>query len=97
MASHNDVIAGVRPRTESKFLRFLARPTATLSSAEKIMFAPLMIFWVPMFFGLFAIPAIIGNALSVDDNVTVKVTYAVLSGALLIARKFGKRAWNALV
>jgi hypothetical protein len=96
IAAHPDVMAGVRPKTNSKFLLFMARPTASFSFLEGILFLLVMLAWLPTFFALFAVPAMIGNQLGVQDSVTITVAYVVLGGVLLFARRFGVKAWNAL-
>jgi hypothetical protein len=96
-ASHADVMAGVCPRTNNKILIFFARPTATLNWWEGSLFVIVMLAYIPIFFGLFAVPAVIGIKLNIDDPITIKVTYSISVGALLFARRFGTKAWRNLV
>ena len=97
MSAHSDVMSGVRPRTNNRFLLFMARPTASFNFAEGIVFLFLMLAWIPIFLGLCAIPAIIGSKLDIDDSLLIKVTYAVFVGAAFLARRYGAKAWGALV
>ncbi len=97
MSAHSDVMNGVRPRTNNRFLLFIARPTASFNFVEGIVFFFLMLAWLPIFFGLCAVPAIIGNKLGIDDALLIKVTYAVFVGVVFVARRYGAKAWSALV
>jgi len=96
-ASHPDVMAGVRPRTNNKILMFFARPTATLNWWEGSLFVIVMLAWIPIFFLLLAVPALIGIKFNIDDPVTVRVTYLIAVGALFFVRRFGAKAWGDLV
>lgn len=97
VASHADVLEGVRPRTNNKFLLFIARPTADFKWWEGIMFAIAMLAWIPIFFGLCAVPALIGNGLAIDDPMIFKVTYVIFGCVLFFARRFGAKVWRNLV
>lgn len=96
-ASHADVMAGVRPRTNNKILIFFARPTATLNWWEGSVFAIVMLVYIPIFFGLFAVPLVIGIKLNIDDPITIRFTYSICAGAVFFTRHFGTKAWRNLV
>jgi hypothetical protein len=96
-ASHADVMAGVSPRTNNKILLFFARRTAYLNWWEGSVFFIVILAWIPLFFGLCAVPIVIGNILDVDDPVTTRVAYLMFVGGLFFARRFGAKAWRNLV
>lgn len=96
-ASHPDVMAGACPKTNNKILRFFARRTATLNWWEGSLFVIVMLAWIPVFFGLCAVPAMLGNQLNIDDPVTIRITYLIFAGALFFARRFGIKGWRNLV
>lgn len=97
MSAHSDVISGLRPRTNNRFLLFIARPTASFNFVERVVFFFLMLAWLPTFFGLCAVPAIVGTKLGVDDPLLIEVTYAVFVGFAYFSRRYGAKAWSALV
>ena len=97
MSAHPDVVNGVCPRTNNRFLLFIARPTTSFNSVERIVFFFLMLAWLPIFFGLCAVPAMVGTKLAGDDPLLIKVTYAVFIGVSFVTRRFGAKAWAALV
>ena len=50
MASHADVMRGVRPATSNRLILFVARPTSEFRSWESVVFLLLMLVWLAVFF-----------------------------------------------
>ncbi len=97
IAAHPDVVEGVRPKTNNRFLLLIARPTASLNPVERIVFIFVMLAWLAIFFGLCAVPALVATKLGVDDLLLVKVAYLIFAGVSFYARRYGAKAWRILV
>lgn len=94
IASHGDSTAGIRPRTGNALVRFISKRPAEYNFFEGLAFAILMIAWLPIFFGLCALPYILADQAIIDDSFKVNVLYIAFGLALLLSRGLGARAWN---
>jgi hypothetical protein len=95
-SAHFDVMSGVRPRTNNRFLIFICPPTASYNFAEGLVFLFLMLAWIPIFFGLCSVPVIVGSKLGLGIPF-VKMTYVGYFAAMLTFLRYGAKAWSALV
>ena len=96
IASHADVLRGVRPNTTNRLILFLARPTSEFGLFGGILFVVLMLAWLAVFFGLCALPAIAAQRLTGDGPPLVLVAYGFFAVATWLGRRFGAHAWGAL-
>ena len=96
MASHYDVLRGVRPNTKSRLILFLARPTSEFTSLESVLFLFLMLVWIAVFFGLCAVPAIVSSQFSEEKMLSIEMVYAAFVLAAWFGRKFGAHAWKVI-
>lgn len=94
--SHTDVLRGVRPVTNSRIIRFLARPTAEMSPAEGVLFVLLILAWLAVFFGLMLLPAVAAGRLTEDTVPLVPLAYGVTAVAWWLGFKFGAHAWRTM-
>lgn len=94
--SHPDVLRGVRPDTNSRIIRFLARPTAEMSPAEGLLFILLMLAWLGVFFGLMLLPGVAAGRLTEDTVPLVPVAYVFTAVAGWLGFKFGAHAWRTM-
>jgi hypothetical protein len=96
MASHTDVLRGVRPITTNRLILFLARPTREFGPFGGILFVALMLAWLAISFGLCALPAIAAQRLTGDGPPLVLVAYGFFAVATWLGWRFGAHAWGAL-
>ena len=94
--SHRDVLRGVRPVTDSKIIRFLARPTAEMNPAEGVLFVFIMLAWLAVFFGLMLLPAVASGRLTEGAVPLAPVAYGFTAVAWWLGFKFGARAWRTM-
>ena len=96
VASHADVLRGVRPTTRNPLVRFLARPTSEFTLCQGILFLILMVAWLAAFFILFAIPAVASSKFTADLEWLPLVGYSLLLGSGWLGRRFGAHVWWAI-
>lgn len=96
LASHADVLRGVRPNTMNRLILFLARPTNEFGLLSGILFLALMCVWLVIFFGLCALPAIVSQRLSGDGPPLSLVAYGFFAVATWLGRRFGVHAWSVM-
>lgn len=96
VASHKDVLRGVRPTTKNQLILFLARPTREMKGAEAIGFLLLMLVWVALFFALVLAPGIASTRLSGDGPPLLPLAYGCTAVAWWVGQKFGAHAWRAM-
>lgn len=96
VASHKDVLQGVRPTTTNRLILFLARPTREMKFLEAIVFLLLMLVWLAVFFGLVAAPAIASTRLSGDSPPLILLAYGCAAVAWWVGQKFGAHAWSTM-
>lgn len=94
VASHNDVLRGVRPHTESRLIHFLARPTSEFSLFEGALLFVIILVWLVIFCALCALPAIVYSRTSNNGLITVEIVYTIFVLAGLLGRKFGGHVWK---
>jgi hypothetical protein len=93
VASHYDVLAGARPRTENRFLRWICRPTRELSVLEGILFVLLMLGWLVVFFALCALPILVAAKLGDEDPLLFALAMGTFVSASFFARTLGRKLW----
>ncbi len=96
LASHKDVLRGVRPTTTNKLIVFLARPTAEMNLKEGALFLLLMLIWLAVFFALVLLPGVAAERLSGDGPPLVLLAYGCTVVAWWLGQKFGAHAWGAM-
>lgn len=96
VASHKDVLRGVRPTTKNRLILFLARPTAEMNFGEGIIFLLLMLLWLAVFFGLILLPAIASERLSGDSPNLILLAYGCSALSWWLGQKFGAHAWSTI-
>ena len=96
VASHKDVLRGVRPTTKNRLIVFLARLTAEMNPKEGAVFILLMLVWLAVFFALVLLPGVAADRLSGDGPPLILLAYACTAGAWWLGQKFGAHAWGAM-
>ncbi|MCA0175792.1 MAG: hypothetical protein LCH73_05820 [Proteobacteria bacterium] len=96
VASHKDVLRGVRPTTKNRLIVFLARPTAEMSFKEGIVFFFLIVVWLAVFFALVLLPGIASERLSGDGPPLILLAYGCTAVAWWLGQKFGAHAWSTM-
>lgn len=96
LASHADVLRGVRPATTNRLVLFLARPTSEFRLLESLLFLILMGTWLAIFFALCAVPAIIADRFLDDTELLMPVAYVLFVAAGWLGNRFGKHVWWAM-
>jgi hypothetical protein len=96
LASHADVLRGVRPATTNRLVLFLARPTSEFRLHESLLFLILMGTWLAVFFALCAVPAIVAGRFLPDTELLMPVGYLLFVAAGWLGRRFGKHVWWAM-
>lgn len=96
LASHSDVLRGVRPNTTSRLILFLARPTRELNLFEIVVFVLVMLLWVVVLFGLILFPAIAAQRLAGDGMPLAPVAYASFAIAAWFGWRFSARARRSI-
>lgn len=94
IASHNDVLRGVRPLTQNRFILFLARPTSEFSFFEGVLFFALILAWLVAFFAICAVPAFVSSKMSNGGLIAAEIVYAIFVLAGWLGRKFGAHIWK---
>lgn len=95
MASHTDVLMGVRPKTNNRFIKFIARPTAELTFLEGAAFLVIMALWLLVFFGLVLAPAFVSARLLGDESFLL-LGIACQGASWWLGQKFGAHLWRKL-
>lgn len=96
LASHADVLRGVRPATTNRLVLFLARPTSEFRLLESLLFLILMGTWLAVFFALCAVPAVVAGRFLGDAELLMPVGYVLFVVAGWFGRRFGKHVWWAM-
>ena len=96
LASHADVLRGIRPNTTNRLILFLARPTRELSLVGGAVFVGVMCVWLIVLFGLCALPAIASQHLSGDGPPLILFAYGAFALASWLGRRFGAHAWGVI-
>lgn len=96
LASHHDVLRGIRPHTKNRVILFLARPTSEFSSLESVLFFFLMLVWLAVFFALCAVPAIVSSQFLAENGLPIEVVYGVFVLIVWLGQKFGAHAWKVI-
>jgi ABC-type phosphate/phosphonate transport system permease subunit len=96
VASHRDVLRGVRPNTKNRLILFLARPTAEMNAWEGVVFFLLMVLWLGVFFTLLALPGIAAGRLSGDGPPLELLAIGSTAVAWWLGHKFGAHAWRVM-
>ena len=91
VASHNDVLSGVRPESNNKFITFICRPTTEIKGVEKLIFSVGMIIWTLCFFALIALPVVLAskNSPEYSDYIIYAIIPLMFAGKL-----FGALSWK---
>lgn len=97
LASHPDIMAGRRPNTSSRFLRWICRPTREFGFAEGVLFVLLMLTWIVVFVALLAVPVLLAAKVDGDNSPLVVIAMATAVGVSFFARSIGRRLWQRLV
>jgi hypothetical protein len=96
LASHADVLRGVRPATTNRLVLFLARPTSELRLLESLLLLVLIGAWLVVFFALCAVPAVVAGRFLDDAELLTPVGYILFMSAGWLGRRFGKHVWWAM-
>jgi hypothetical protein len=96
LASHNDVLRGVRPNTNNRLIVFLARPTSEMRGSQAVIFLLLMLVWLVVFFGLLAVPALAAQHLAGEGPPLHLPAYGVAAVAWWLGSRFGANAWKTI-
>jgi len=96
MASHRDVLLGMKPRTTNRLVLFLARPANDLNFSHGLLFLLLLVAWIATFFALVAAPAIAASRLG-DGSPLILFAYAAGAVGWWRGRRFGASIWDALL
>ena len=87
VSSHHDVLRGIRPDTQNRFLLFMCRPTAGLRPIETLMIFLLLCVWLVLFFLLLAAPAIAAQHFTSDNPTASLFAYgSFLASAWILSR-----------
>jgi hypothetical protein len=97
LASHYDVMAGKRPTTSNRFLRWICRPTREFGVVEGLFFVLLILAWMVMFFALFAVPVLVAIKLDGEDSPLMGVAVASVVAASYFARHLGRKLWQRVL
>jgi hypothetical protein len=97
LASHHDVLAGRRPNTSNRFLKWICRPTREFGLGESLLFLLLMLLWVVVFFAFFAIPVVVAVKIDGEDSSLMGVAIATCVAASFFARHIGSKLWQRLL
>lgn len=96
LASHTDVLRGVRPATTNRLVLFLARPTSEFRLLEALLFLILMGTWLAVFFALCAVPAIVAGRFLDETEFLMPIGYVLFIAAGWLGQRFGKHVWWAM-
>jgi hypothetical protein len=96
VASHADVLRGVRPQTQNRLVLFLARPTSEFNFLEGVVFLGLMATWLGVFFALCALPALVAGRFGVEAEMLIPVGYGVFLVSGWLGRRFGAHVWKVI-
>ena len=97
LASHYDVLAGRRPTTSNRFLRWLCRPTREFGLIEGILFVMLMLAWLAAFFALCAIPVVVAAKIDGEDSSLIGIAIVSFVGSSYFARGLGRKLWQRVL
>jgi hypothetical protein len=97
VASHRDVLSGIRPNTRNRLILFLARPTSEMRGFETVLFLILMLLWLVVFFGLCALPAVAAGRFEGDGPPLFLVAYGFAVGAWWLGQRIGIQAWSNML
>src|SRR6266542_5974167 len=97
LASHRDVLAGVRPTHSNRFVRWLARPTRDLNLRDGILYLLVLIVWLVVFFALCAIPVAVAAQFAEPDSLLVKAAVFVFIGVAHFSRQVGANLWKRCI
>ncbi len=95
--AHPDIMLGVRPKSTNRLLLLMARPTSSLKFVEGIVFTLVMFIWVPIFFGLCAVPGILAYRFGFGERISPEILYGVFVVVAWLASFSGAKAWRAMV
>jgi hypothetical protein len=97
MASHRDVLAGFKPKTNNKLLLLVCRPTRELGSGATLVLFGLVCLWLVVFVLLVAAPIVTVSKLAGDNSSLTAGSMAVFFLAAFLARTAGQRLWSRLL
>jgi hypothetical protein len=97
MNSHHDVLRGIRPDTQNRFLLFMCRPTAGLRPIETLVMFLLVCGWLALFFLLVAAPAIAAQHFTPDHATAPLIAYGAFLACAWALSRLGAHAWRTLV
>jgi hypothetical protein len=97
LASHKDVLAGIRPTKANRFIQWLARPSKELTSSETLIAFVLVLVWVGSFFFLCAVPIIVAAKIAGEASWLRVYGFGVFLITGLLAKYLGARLWQRVI
>jgi len=95
-AAHPTILEGARPRTNSRIVLFLARPTSELDGAELVLFAVTMLLWAAVLFGLCGLPFYLHSMLMPGSRNLLIASICTFIVVTLLSTRLGRSKWLSL-
>jgi hypothetical protein len=97
LASHKDVLAGIRPTRANRFIRWLARPSREFTSSETLIALILILVWIGVFLFLCAVPIVVATMVSGEGSSLGVYGFGVFVVTGLLAKYVGAELWQRVI